>query len=299
MKLIRPLTVDTSTLVSSNVTESEAAWAVGTNYASGATVYKAISGIHQKFTSLVNSNLGNDPETDDGTHWQADGPTNRWRMFDDGVQSQTTNADSIDVAMDLAGRLDSVCLFNISATSARITLTDPTDGLVYDETFNLVSNSGITDWYAYFFEPIVRVTDLVTTNLPPYAAAELEIVLSEVGETVKCGELVAGLSKDIGVTSLGAQLGITDYSVKQADDFGNFTVVERAFSKNAEFDVLVENGKVDYLQSLLASYRATPIVYIGEDAYTSTAVFGYYKSFTTQISYPDYAICSLQVEGLT
>jgi hypothetical protein len=192
-----------------------------------------------------------------------------------------------------------VGLQNISGSTARITVTDDVDGVVYDETFSLISTAGITDWYDYFFEPVERVTDFSVTNLPPYADPTINVTIAETGASVKCGELVIGLSKDLGVTGMGASVGIKDYSVKQADDLGSFTIVERAFAKTANFTVLVDAAKVDAVQRTLATYRATPVLYVGDEGYGATAVFGFYRDFSIEISYPDYSICTLQVEGLS
>ena len=114
-----------------------------------------------------------------------------------------------------------------------------------------------------------------------------------------CGACIIGLATNLGLTQYGAQVGIQDYSVKQRDDFGNYTVLERAFSKRGTFQVYVPAGMVDQTQTLLSSYRATPIVYIGSELYTSTMIYGFYKEFTQEIQYKNYTLCTLDIEGLT
>lgn len=253
--------------------------------------------IHRQYESLQGSNTGH-PLTDPA--WWLDlGVTNRWRMFDTSVSTQTANPDAIRVGITADGRADSVALLNVNGATARITMTDAFEGVIYDETYPLVSDSGIQDWYAYFFEPIERISDLVITDMPPYADALVEISIEEEGQMVLCGVCVVGLSKEIGMTAMGANIGIQDYSVKQQDGFGDFTVVERAFSKRANFQVLVDGAFVDPLLRLLAAYRAAPIVYVGDAGYASTVVFGFYKDFQIEIAYPDYSLCTLEIEGLT
>lgn len=117
--------------------------------------------------------------------------------------------------------------------------------------------------------------------------------------TVSCGAIVVGLSRGVGDTQFGASLGITDFSVKQSDDFGNLTVVERPYRKTGDFSVIVQNTYVDTLQDLLAKFRAIPILYLGSDLYGSAAIYGFYKQFATVIAYPDISICTIQIEGLT
>lgn len=296
MKVIRPMRVDDAALVSSDVPETEhAAWSSVTAYDAADRAIKA----HRIWESVQGANTNHDPVTDDGTWWIEIGPTNRWAMFDEIVQTQTTQADSVSVQLQAVGRIDTVAMLNIAATSALVRMTDSIDGVVYEETFGLVSTEGILDWSAYFFEPIARKTDLIVQGLPPYANALLDVELTQTGGTVKCGVLIPGFSRTIGTTLAGAGVGIRDYSTKETDDFGRAFVVERAFAKRATFQVLVDNAMVDGLQTLLATYRATPILYVGSERFAATTLYGFYKDFGIDIAYPEHALCSLEIEALT
>ena len=297
MKLVRPIEVDDAALTDTNVAETDySAWSSGATYAAGARVI--LTSTHRIYESAQAGNLNHNPATDDGTWWLTVGATNRWRMFDGSSQSQTTNADSIEVEIDAAGRVDSVILLNADAAEATVTMNDALEGEVYSKTVSLVSPLGITDWYAYFFEPIERIADYAFTDLPPYANATIGVSITDEGGNPKVGELVIGLSKTLGQTAQGARVGIRDYSQKATDDFGNATVTERAFSKRATFSFLVERSFVDTLQTLLAGYRATPIVYIGDESLGSTLIYGFYKDFDIVVAYPNHALCDLEAESL-
>jgi hypothetical protein len=298
MLLIRPATIDDAALVSSNVAESEPAYNPATTYAKDAVVRgNTTPTAHRLFESLVASNTGN--ALTDNTKWLEIGATNRWRMFDTIVDTQTERAESIAVELTTPGRVDSVAVLNCSASAVQVVMTDPVEGVVFDETIPLVSPSGITDWYAYFFEPIERLTDKVITGLPPYAGAEIAVTLLAPGSTAMCGALVIGQSKDIGDAQYGATVGIKDFSRKEQNDFGDYTIVERAFSKRVNFTIWMPAGNTDQVQNLLATYRATPIVYVGSEAYGSTVVFGFYRDFNIELSGPVHSMCSIEIEGLT
>lgn len=302
MKIVRPVTILDAQMVSSSVPENDyTAWDSGTTYGLGDTVIYVAADTHWIVESLQAGNTAHTPTgASADTWWLLVGNTNRWAMFDGMVQSQTSAADEIAVTLtSTAARVDSVALFNIDCAEARVTVTDATDGVVYDETVSMVSPSGITDWYAYFFEPITRITDYVFTELPPYLSSEIDVTLTDAGGTAKCGACVIGLSREIGGTQYGAQTGIQDYSIKQQDDFGNYSILERAYNKRAVFQIMVENGLIDELQIILAGYRATPVVYVGTDLYASTMIYGYYKDFSVVISYPTVSILSIELEGLT
>jgi hypothetical protein len=251
------------------------------------------SGVH---TVIGNPNLGF--SVLDPLRWVDYGSTNRWKLHDQSVQSQTINPDIIQNSYRVVGRCNSVALLNVAAATVQVVMTDDIDGVVYTHTEQLVSNSGVQDFYAYMSEPIVRYTDFVLTDLPMYANALITVTITGSGD-IGCGGLILGNAKDIGHTQFGAQVGITDYSVKTQDDFGNYTVVERAFRKTGEFSVAVNSGLVDQLQVMLASLRATPVVYVGADNYRSTLIYGFYSDFNIVISYPTMSMCAITIQGLT
>lgn len=264
------------------------------------------SGSQSGVQTATASNNYNIPVTD-ATKWLSDGADNRWKCFDVSITSQTSNTTSIANVFATTGRIDSVALLNINAASVTITQTDATDGVVYDKTTSLVADSGIQDWFAYLFEPIIRVTDSVATDLLPYANSTISVTLTDTGNTVLCGGMVLGLSKDISYKvnnsptgiAASAKVGIQDYSIKQRDTFGNYTILQRAFNKKADFTVYIENSAVDSVVNLLSDYRATPTVYVGSSSFGSTIIYGFYKDFSVDIAYPTKSVCTISLEGLT
>jgi hypothetical protein len=251
------------------------------------------SGVH---TLYSNPNKGY--ALTDAVRWLDLGSDNRWRMFDQSNSSQTSVGEKIDVSVQVTGRADSVALLNIVAASVQIKATT-IDGLIYDTTFNLVSSSGVSNWYDYFFEPIIRRGDQVTINLPLNSDPLIQVIMLEPGGTAKCGTMVIGQSLILGGLVYGATVGIQDYSRKVADAFGNYTIVQRAFAKRATFKVAMAGSKVDAAAAFLASVRAIPVVYKGTDLYTSTFIYGFFKNWTIEIAHPDVSYCTLDVEGLT
>lgn len=299
MKIIRPIDINDAALISSNVPETDyAAYNAGTSYALGARVIVVSTNVHKVYESLQAGNVGHTPASSP-SWWLDIGTTNRWKMFDASVTSQTAGFYIIDIVIQATGRVDALALVNLAAVKVRIIMTDPTEGSVYDKTHSLISTNGISSWYAYFFEPIVRLGDLTVLDMPPYYAPVVKISIVAPDEPVLAGALLLGQQVDVGGTQYGAGVGIQDYSVKTQDDFGNYTILERAYRKRATFTVWVEAQKVDQLQLLLAAYRATPIVYIGSGLYTSTVVYGFYKDFNIAIAYARESICTIELEGLT
>lgn len=254
------------------------------------------SGAHTVFTR---PNKGKDPaDTANTAFWLTVGPVNRWAMFDDLSSSQTANPDEIEVELSIPTRVDAVAAINVSAASVQVAMKDASDVEVYNETRSLVSSEGITDWYAYFFEPISRIADVVFDDLPRLSGATITATLTGTGETVRCGSLICGQTLILGETEMGAEVGIRDYNRQVQNDFGKWTITERGYSDTGNFRVLVERGRVDQVKQTLTRFRGVPVVYYASDAYAATLIFGRFKTFVIAIEQPDYSYLSIDIEGL-
>jgi len=180
----------------------------------------------------------------------------------------------------------------------QVTLTDSDEGVVFDKTYNLIDNTTVVNWYLYFFEPIARITQLTDLKLPAYKGATVDIALTETGADVDFGLAVIGQQAEIGRTVYGTSVGIRDFSRKEVDEFGNFTVVERRFFRTADYDVRIDTPKVAFVQKILSDRRAKPTVYIGTEDNPETIVYGYYRDFDIVLSNPAVSNGTIEVEGL-
>lgn len=294
MKIINPTPVIPSRLVTSNVPEDDfPAWVASTPYVTGDNrIYE-----HAIYEALTDHTSAITPDLD-LTNWLRTGATNRWRMFDGIVDAGTTQTGSIEVTLQSIDVINGIALFNLLGTTAHVTVTDSVDGVVYERDLLLQDNSAVTSWYAYFFEPIVQKPDFVLTDLPQYRGAEVEVVVDAGAGTARVGELVIGLVRQLGVANFGTSVSIQDYSRKERDQFGNTIVVERRFSKRADYDVTVETRQVAAVQSQLAKIRSIPTVYIGDEDRASTVIYGFFKQFNIVLDNPSISSCSIEVEGL-
>lgn len=298
MKLIRPFAVTEAALLYTDVEEDDAPeWGAEDNYSEGQSVMLTTD-YHKVYLSLQNANTGNHPASSP-EWWVEVGPTNKWALFDRKIGTQTTWGDSFTYTIQCTGRVDSCIFMNAEATEIQVEVLDETDTVQYDETYNMVSNSGINNWYAYYFEDIKLRTTLAVLDLPAFLNPKLRVTVRYPAGTAKLGAMIPGRQKYVGRTQYGASVGIIDYSKKDTDDFGNFIIVERPFSNRGNFQVMVDNQLVDEVHVLLAGYRSTPIVYIGSDCFGCMILYGFYKDFDIVVQHHSESQCSLQVESLT
>lgn len=171
--------------------------------------------------------------------------------------------------------------------------------VVFSETVNLVAPLGESSFYAYCFEPVTRRADIVVWDLPAFPDATLRVEVGQPDGTAEVGLLVVGLAKRIGNAKWGCKFGISDYSRKEQDAFGNWTVVERSFSKTASATGEIKTSALSTLHTQLASLRATPVVWEVVDGVEAGLIYGYYKSFSVALSYPTVSYCDVEIEGLT
>jgi len=325
MNIIKPIAITTAMLISSDIPETDyAEYASGTEYAEDA--YCIVAAEHKIYQSLQAANTGNTPSSSP-TWWLDCGSTNRWKVFDEKVHAQSSQGESMQWVLE-PGQCDSIALLNVDATSISITMTDGATGAgepiemsgtsepiemsgtseplemsggatyLYTYSDGLVSADAIIDWWTYFSLPLIAKTDFVKTDLPRISTGRITITITNSGGTAKCGEIVIGLKASIGSMKYSPSIGIIDYSTKQVDAFGNYTVLERAFSKKLSCDLTIDNDYLDYVVGLFSTYRATPLVWIGYEGLTSLMVYGFYKNFEVVIPYLTRSNCSLEVEGL-
>ena len=297
MRIIRPIATTDTTLGSSNVAEDDyAEYLPDSDYVEGDRRIVTDAGVHKIFDAL-RATTGDYPP-DSPMDWLEIDSTNRWSMFDGTVGTTTSRSDTIDITITPNTIFNSLALLGVSAEEVVVTVTDPVDGIVYSNTKSLVSTEGVNDWYAYFYEPVIRQTDVIFDDLPTYGSAEIRIQINDTGDTVEVGQLVIGALKTLGMSQYGASFGITDYSIKNIDDFGRTSVVQRDYSKRAEVDFVLENSTLDTVIKTLAQYRSTPLVWIITDIYTVSIIYGYYRDFDITIPYATFSECSIQIEGL-
>jgi len=294
MKYIRPITLTDAMLTAHSVAETDyTAW-------NGATAYTAgnhciLVNTHRIYERLISGTTATSPHLD-ATNWLDTGPTNRWAMFDKTIGTVTSSASPITCSIVPGEVTNSVGLMDIVATAARLKMK--VGGVyVYDKTITIYDNAVILDWEDYFFTAFEPDTTAFFYDLPFYSTQTLELTVSHTS-TVEIGSMVFGNPVELGGIRYGAQVGIVDYSGKTTDVFGVTSVVQRGYAKRLQLQLIIDNTDMDRIVRELAAIRATPVVWIGSDEYSSLVVYGYYKDWGIAIAYPSISECSLTIEGL-
>lgn len=299
IRVVKPLTVTDTVLAATDVTEADySAWSSSATYALGDRVISTTT--HQVYESLQGANTNHDPtNAANSAWWVAVSPTNRWKLFDTSNSTQTAKATSMYYELEPGVGCTAAAVLNVSdASSVRLRVTDPTDGVVYDKTTDLTAPPTSSDWYTYFFEAIEYRSNHVALDLPTYPEATIRMDLAG-GPGLAVGVFLVGQPKTIGRPRAGLRAGIVDYSRKETNEFGDTVLTQRAYAKRASVTAIVERNVRDMTFDLLASLRATPALWVIADDIDPSIVFGWYRDFELLLEYTDFAELQIQIEGLT
>ncbi|MCU6454356.1 hypothetical protein LPN01_09715 [Sphingomonas sp. A2-49] len=300
--MLQPIAVTDAVLSTSSVAEADAPeWSVATTYAAGTRVIKAAT--HRIYESLAGANVGNDPAGTSGK-WFDVGPTGRWAMFDQALGSVTTSASAIVLTLKPGPAVTGLAVLDTNAATVRVQAGS------YDRTQAVVDGAGS----ALFLDLAAPAGANVTVTLTPAAAtatprpwddgarwsdyASWRDTLGAGDGTVSVGTLLIGRLTGLGVTEASPTASITDYSRKVVDDFGEVSIVPRAWAKKMAAKALIRTDAVDQVAGRIAAARALPSLWLGDAGLDSLTVYGFFRDFSIEIG-TSVSKLSLSIEGLS
>lgn len=289
MKIIKP---NPYTLVTSNVADTLlAAWNVATAYAIGAQV--SIASNHGEYQALTN-NTGLDPRTNP-TAWKFLGTTNRWKLFDQYLNTQTVNAGSITFTLT---SYDAQAIFigNIDADSVQIQIKENYSGtIIEDVTYSLIPDP--IDWLAYLYGSWLdeRKRNIIYERTT--LTRDVSIIVTATATTAKIGSFFTGYSNVIGATLWQFRASALDYSTVATDTQSGATFLQQGnYAKLLDATLFVNTLISDEIYSMLVAMRGIPIVFY--DNPETTLVYGFIKTFDMNINGPAETRIDLKLQGL-
>ena len=302
-KVIKPNKLD---LLECSVAESDdvdgVAWDETTTYSQGQKVRYE----HVSYESLANSNKANKPsETWSGTEakWKKLGATMPWRMLDDFVETKTSGPEGQPLTFTVPfSRATAFTLLNIEGAAVHVRVMDADEGVFFEQTYSIIKDIGDFSLYSYNFDEMEAVDTLLATDLPMPLSGTLAVeIYPGEGFAASVGHVIVGRDRSLGGTLYDAEVGITDYSKKETDDFGVTTFVRRSFAKRASLELYLHPSQSDFVAAILQDLRATPALWLGDNVdngYTALTVFGWVEDWRSVYSGPNEQQLSVEVQGL-
>lgn len=302
MKIVTLKEID---LVSSTIPEDQyngsatanGEWVSGT-YANGDIVYYTGATPHRVYESISDSNTATPGS--DITKWTDLGATDRWLMFDEYMNTQTTNSTAFTTVVD-ASECDYVGVFNCDATEVTFSLID--DGVVQDTSTIDMDSSAPTDYDEWFFSPAEYMKRVVWEF--PYivsSTARLSVTITNSLSDPSCGVLAIGHAYAIGKTLYDPDIGFNDYSYKYENPTtGSIRMIQGNYSDVGSLKIWILNTILDAAKRKLVENRGKVAIYdFNNDGinYESLIFYGFPSKTRASITGPKLTRISFTMRGM-
>lgn len=300
MKIISPIDVTESVLVSSNVPEDDApAWSASTSYAQGdQVVYQ-----HGVYHSAQDVNVGQVPGEAPGVWWTFLTETNPWRAFNKKLGQGTSSVGQITFELVPPTLVTAIAFFGLGAAQVQVIVRDSGGHIVFDETQNTVDTSDLVNWFAMFTTELNRFQDkALFTNIPGFPENTVEIIIGTASGTAFIGEVIPGRLVSLGETVEGSSIGLQSFSLIKRDEFGNFSVTKRAKSQPMDFQFAMEATDGPRVRRELGNLLDSLAVYFADETLVKShgaMTYGLLQNVETPLQKAGKTIIDLEIEGAT
>lgn len=300
MRVVRPVSITDDMVLSTTLVEAHDTWSGSVTYAAADRVIDSAG--RWTWQSLQDANVGHQPPADDSIKaddwWVRVGASQRRAPFDGEVSVQAAASGRMSLTIR-PGPIGALGLFGLDGAGIlRATLRRPSEGVVWQHESGLYA-SQIDTMYEFFYAPRDYAREAVVVDIPAFADGELTIEL-EGADTLKLGELVVGMPYDLGDVLMGASLGISDFSRRERDDFGRYTLVKRDIARTMRLPLWFTPERLGKVYLLYRVLGSVPCMWIpsAERRYSSMALLGIYTDMTIDVPSRTINRCTLALEGL-
>ena len=326
MKLIMPNKLE---LLSCSISESDAVdgalWSASTTYSAGQKVRYN----HVIYESLLDGNRNNKPDGEWSgldAKWKKVDATLPWKMLDDFVETQTVAPENETLQFCVPFKNgDAFALLNTQGIVAKVKITDlDADGSIKDisahslyeynyeelqgneillkKDYILLADIFHHSLYEYNYFPFRNIENIAATGIASPANGTLCVEIESCeGHSAAVGHVIVGRAYELGLTKYGAEIGFTDYSRKETDEFGVTRLVRRSYAKRISPELYLHPNQKDYVVSLLHEARGLPCLWIGDNidnGYQSLTTYGWLEDFRLVCEGPNEDVLSLEIQGL-
>ena len=279
----------------------ETAWVAATNYTVGTKVYRATT--HKIYECQEAGVDAKNPE-DNPKKWLVVSCTNKWAMFHlDNNQQTIEETGNIVVVIKPGKRINSLGLLGLEATSVTVTVR-VAGNIVYGPKSLNTRGRNTTSWSMYFFDEFTYRPATLLQDIPQFFDAEVTIEIDNQTRPVKCGGVVLGTGVYIGAVQYNAKSDSLNFSKIERDDYGNSKLVPRRTIPKTSQTLWVDKYQLNAVRKVRIDLNAVPALWSGLDDkyddpyFESIRIFGIYKQFEIDLSQPDVAILTLELEEL-
>ncbi len=294
------------TLLSTNIADTAyPQWVVGTNYAINTIV--SSSGSSKGEFQAMSANIGKDPEdplniynatTNPTGVWKFLGTQNKYKCFDQYLNTQATNTGTITMTVSAYGA-HALFLGNIDAIDVTISVIDNSNSSIIEgpTTVGIITEPttheeyGYGDWIDETQGNITYQRTTLTRNI------SFVVTVNGGAGTAKLGIFAAGMMRDIGETLWGAELSALDYSTVSTDTSTGATFLSKGnTAKTLSPRLSANTSNIESYYRSLTKIQGQPVVFI--DDFEVFSMFGYLQKFKQSVTDPTKFTTDIDAVGL-
>lgn len=220
------------------------------------------------YRSLINDNLGFNPETYENKKWVKYQVSNKYAMLDFKAQSKSIyEGGDLTVTFE-QNQIRTLGIGNYEAEylTLEVLASDGTTVLWSQDTDSPL-NENVIDYYTYIYEPYNYESDRATLFTLGVEGSYIRITFHKSGNNTRsaCGYLIGGVAVDMGTTLFGVNFSYNSFAVKTTDDFGAFTITKRAVQDLVDFQTVIPSGNIPTTRRALKSVYDEIVMFIVDD----------------------------------
>lgn len=209
--------------------------------------------------------------------WTDMGAINSFKVFDNILGTQTVFSTELILTFS-ANNIDLLSILNLeNVYSLHVKQVEGTNTVI-DKAVDL-RDFGSRDWFEYFFLPIREHQNhsLFSLEIVPQSTVTLTL---KGGTNAKVGGVITGFKEDLGMTLVGATVGLIDESSFFEDKQQNISFLKGNVAVIIEGEEIIDRGDIDYTFFTLNRLNKRLILLIGDErdqGFRSLTTLGYLK----------------------
>jgi len=297
-----PATITDANILANSVAEADyPLWDIGATYGLGDYVMVVDVDIHKVFRSVLAGNTGHNPleeaDINNPVYWAFVGATNKYKMFDDYISTQTVADEVISFTLGGLGQVNTFALFGLSGQSITLEIRDEDGTFISSETRDLISYSSFGSFYDWLFTPFLVATFVVFENIPPYYNARFNVTVTGAGQ-VGIGAVLPAYGYQFGSITRDSTVDQKDYSLKTELTPGVFVFEKGVTVILGEMEFFFDVNKFDLLNNLIKQQAGIPTLVIGNSRYETLTQYGIIQGAPNSLPSAQEGSCRLKVESL-
>lgn len=232
-------------IVDTNLTDTYPEWNPSTTYIfeSGTPTSSSIVRYGTfYYRSVVDGNIGNNPEDTENVKWTKYGISNKYAMLDMSSNTKSFVEDGNLWVKFSQTDIGTIGFGNFEAGKIVVELINNSDEILWSYDTGYFYNETVVDYYTYMYDGYVYEIDRGMIIDLPIKTDYVKITFYSASPEVRTavGYIVGGDSVNMGKTLNNVKFSFNSFALKETDDWGALTVTKRAVQDLVDFETVID-----------------------------------------------------------